>query len=683
MSMIPTPPPASITFMKPLSSILVIPPLLTVVFLSSHPAAAEQGGPDQYGYTWDSSIPFEYAYAQFTYFAVEVHLADDDTQLVDIGFDFLFYGNYYNEITISSNGLLLFVDSDSVGYVNYSLPTGTNVMIVPFWDDLDPSTSGHIYHGVQGTAPNRVAIFEWYDVSDFSQAGSASFEVKLYEQDGSIEFHYLDTVFGDAGLDYGASATIGIQDGTLSGYELERSYNAPVAGNQSAVRFERCWDNDGDGYLDLSCAADDCDDGDASVYPGATEICNQLDDDCDGDVDEEGALGCSPFYLDYDGDGYGLAGEERCLCDAITPYDSQQVGDCDDANPDTHPSAPELCDGEDNDCEDGPEANEIDADADGWMLCANDCDDSDASTHPNAPELCDGVDNDCDYSLPSSETDEDADGYLACDGDCDDSSASVHPGIVEEDTCDGLDSNCDGWIAEDEADGDQDGFMVCEDDCDDTDPDTFPSDALDGLDVCDGIDNNCDGLVDEDSLDSDGDGVTICGGDCDDSESYTHLGAPEICDGKDNDCDGAVPNNEKDVDGDGYRICEGDCADNDEDTNPGAAEECDGIDNDCNGGLPAEEVDPDVDGVMACDGDCDETQGTGHLVSPDSIEDCTDGLDNDCDGEIDGEDPDCAGDASACFCSGTGSAAQKPVLGVLLVSGALFTLRRYSFRYLH
>ena len=657
---------------------------LFLLFATATPgtfALASTGGPDDYGYTWDDTVTFEYTYAQLDYSATAIPLGDDDASTIDIGFAFVFYGVHYSQVTITSNGALQFSNIGSIGYVNYPLPFGSYIFISPFWDDLDPAASGHIYHGVLGTTPNRVAIFEWYSVSDFAQTGTASFEVKLYEQDGSIEFHYLDTVFGDNGIDYGASATIGIQDGTVSGYALERSYNDPSASNQSAVRFVQCWDDDSDGYLDQACAADDCDDTDPTTNPGASEVCNQHDDDCDGEVDEEGALGCSPFYLDEDGDGYGLAVEERCLCDATAPYDSQQVGDCDDTNPDTYPTAAELCDGEDNDCESGPGADEVDEDGDGWMLCANDCDDTDASTYPSASELCDGMDNDCDSTLPSAELDEDADGYLACEGDCDDASASVHPGIVEEDTCDGLDSNCDGWIAEDESDGDQDGFMVCEGDCDDTDPETFPSDAADGQDICDGIDNNCDGQVDEDSLDSDGDGVTACGGDCDDENASRFPGNDEDCDGVDNDCDGIVPNEEKDVDEDGIMVCEGDCADNDKETNPNASEQCDGVDNDCTSGLPADESDPDGDGVMACDGDCDETQGTGYLSHPGAIEDCTDGIDNDCDGEIDGEDSDCSGDGGACSCSGTGTSMKVPLLALLLVTGALFTLRRCPIRY--
>ena len=74
-------------------------------------------------------------------------------------------------------------------------------------------------------------------------------------------------------------------------------------------------DDDGDGYGDADDARDacaqpkgyvsddtDCDDGDAAVSPGEVEACNDVDDDCDGDIDE-GVT--TTFYLDYDGDGYG------------------------------------------------------------------------------------------------------------------------------------------------------------------------------------------------------------------------------------------------------------------------------------------------------------------------------------------------------------------------------------------
>ena len=56
-------------------------------------------------------------------------------------------------------------------------------------------------------------------------------------------------------------------------------------------------DADGDGYIE-----DDCDDNDANVHPGKEELCDGLDNDCDGDIDEEVQ---DLFYIDADGDGFG------------------------------------------------------------------------------------------------------------------------------------------------------------------------------------------------------------------------------------------------------------------------------------------------------------------------------------------------------------------------------------------
>ena len=78
-------------------------------------------------------------------------------------------------------------------------------------------------------------------------------------------------------------------------------------------------DNDGDGYgVDgqsiIQCDAptgfvgnaDDCDDFSATVNPGTTETCNEVDDNCDGTIDESGSIGEAVFFLDADGDGYGI-----------------------------------------------------------------------------------------------------------------------------------------------------------------------------------------------------------------------------------------------------------------------------------------------------------------------------------------------------------------------------------------
>ena len=100
-------------------------------------------------------------------------------------------------------------------------------------------------------------------------------------------------------------------------------------------------DPDRDGYC-----ADDCAPDDPTVHPGALEACNEVDDDCDGEVDEDAGL---VWYLDEDGDGWG--GEALTQCDPPAQY-ADNGADCDDADPDVHPGAPEQEDGIDNDCDD-------------------------------------------------------------------------------------------------------------------------------------------------------------------------------------------------------------------------------------------------------------------------------------------------------------------------------------------
>jgi hypothetical protein len=112
-------------------------------------------------------------------------------------------------------------------------------------------------------------------------------------------------------------------------------------GDPDAVR----WTCDGEGGV---AVGDDCDDTDAEVYPGAPELLDGVDQDCDGSVaDEEGVT----RYLDADGDGYGDP-------DAPVPADGEApenavdtADDCDDGNADVHPGALDTCDGVDNDCD--------------------------------------------------------------------------------------------------------------------------------------------------------------------------------------------------------------------------------------------------------------------------------------------------------------------------------------------
>ena len=510
-------------------------------------------------------------------------------------------------------------------------------------------------------------------------------------------------------------------------------------------------DVDGDGFS----GTEDCDDSaetGAAVYPGAAELCDGLDNDCDGYVDN-GAVDASTWYMDVDRDGYGDDAGSVHACEAPEGY-VDRAGDCDDADAAFNPGAEEDCtDPTDYNC-DGS-SGYADADGDGWAACM-DCDDGAADIRPDGDELCDGVDNNCDGVIDEDSAldaatwygDVDGDGYgtpdstaVACEApegfvaspeDCDDSpdgGAAIYPGADEY--CDAIDNNCDGVIDEPGAvdastwylDGDGDGWgseeqlvAACEQpegyvaepvdgvnfDCDDGTAAAYPG----AVEVCDGMDNDCNGDVDEDSaadaltwyMDGDGDGygdadrsVSACDQplgyvaddrDCDDGAAAINPAALEWCDGVDNDCDGDTdPGSAQDAatwfadaDGDGYgdaavtalscELIEGfvandeDCDDSPEsgpDVHPGADEYCDDIDNNCDGSIDEDSAldaitwffDMDRDGwgdennaVLSCDkpsgavaksGDCDDSTTD---ASPDEYEIC-DGIDNDCDGEED------------------------------------------------
>ena len=103
-------------------------------------------------------------------------------------------------------------------------------------------------------------------------------------------------------------------------------------------------DEDGDGYL---TSDGDCDDSNPDVNPDASETCDGNDNDCDGEIDEEGS---TEYYLDSDGDGFGDDNSTAMACEPDPGYVAVG-GDCDDAEPTVYPDATELCDGLDNDCD--------------------------------------------------------------------------------------------------------------------------------------------------------------------------------------------------------------------------------------------------------------------------------------------------------------------------------------------
>ena len=125
-------------------------------------------------------------------------------------------------------------------------------------------------------------------------------------------------------------------------------------------------DADGDGVTD----DEDCDDTDATAYPGADEVCDEVDNDCDGSIDED-PLDGSDWIPDSDGDGYGDPyGTPQSACSQPTGY-TDNTKDCDDTDASINPGADEYCDGIDTDCN-GVEDDAHAVDAQMWYLDADD-----------------------------------------------------------------------------------------------------------------------------------------------------------------------------------------------------------------------------------------------------------------------------------------------------------------------
>ena len=230
-------------------------------------------------------------------------------------------------------------------------------------------------------------------------------------------------------------------------------------------------DIDGDGW---SVSAGDCEDHNLATWPGASEIADGADNDCDGAIDND------TWLYDDDGDGYTETG-----------------GDCDDPDPTRHPGADDSdADGVDDDCDGRDDASDEaqDADGDGFTIGQGDCDDTNANQNPDAWDGLNGVDDDCDGETDGDmlHSDSDRDGVTPLDGDCNDFDISIATGLPEA-ADDGIDQDCDGV---DLYDVDQDGHPTPEaggGDCDDAEPEIHP----DATEICDGLDNDCDERVDE------------------------------------------------------------------------------------------------------------------------------------------------------------------------------------------
>ena len=311
---------------------------------------------------------------------------------------------------------------------------------------------------------------------------------------------------GDLGADLGVQTDAGCPDEDGDGFSAA-SCGGVDCDDSDAIRYpgaeeycdalgvdEDCnpdtygtLDRDFDGRVAMDCqnvidgvvtsAGPDCDDARASSYPGATEVCNGLDDDCDGEVDEGTQVA---GFIDADGDGRGDGAMPLRACPGAAHFSVDDL-DCDDVDPLRHRRMPELCDAVDNDCDgDVDESTSsvpwyADTDRDafgnprsaavvscapiaGRSILAIDCDDGRGTRNPGAAETCNAADDDCDglanFVIGRNDwEDDDDDGVpdVACaadpeTADCDDRDPLVFPGAPER--CNRRDDDCDGMIDE-------------------------------------------------------------------------------------------------------------------------------------------------------------------------------------------------------------------------------------------
>lgn len=387
-------------------------------------------------------------------------------------------------------------------------------------------------------------------------------------------------------------------------------------------------DPDGDGYGDASssvtaCAAPagyvansaDCNSAIGSVNPGATEVCNGIDDNCSGAADE-GVT--SVYYGDADSDGYGSSSSGTSnACSAPSGYVNNST-DCNDASASVRPGMPETCNGIDDNCSGVADEGVTltfyrDSDSDGYGNVAvtstgctvppgyvpnsSDCNDTTNTVRPGAPEVCNGSDDNCNGSVDEGAVftfyrDADGDGhgspsvtttgcsapsgYVPAPDDCNDANSAVYTGATE--TCNGLDDNCNGSFDEGvtttyyrDADSDSygaiasgtvdacsapSGYVGNIDDCNDGMFSIHPGAA----EVCNSVDDNCNGSSDE--------GVTTTFYTDADGDTYGNLASPVSA------CSQPA----------GTSINSTDCNDASSAIRPGATEiRGDGIDQDCSG----------------------------------------------------------------------------------------------------
>jgi hypothetical protein len=473
-----------------------------------------------------------------------------------------------------------------------------------------------------------------------------------------------------------------------------------------------CRDADGDGYGDGGdCLGADCDDQDPTVHVGAPEVCDGRDNNCNSRADELELLQVPVDLPPCRDRGVCAGSPQRCRagawsCEYPGTYEADETT-CDQLDNDCDGSVDEAFDLGADPANCGQCGRRCTFDNAGAQCVAGEClrGDCEAGWHdvdaipgngceylcvpsPGAVETCDGADNDCDGQV-----DEGFDAGEQCDGidnDCDDAVDEGFDRTTDPENCGACGVSCIGFHRLGRCEGaacdagceagwhdvDRDAANGCEYGC-------FVSNG--GLEGCDGIDNDCDGAVDEDTdVNSDPEHCGRCGARCD------LLRALEICVAGECRIDRCEPEY-ADADGDSQTGCEYRCT-----PFNGGVELCNGADDDCDTQID-EGIDllTDAANCGRCDhrcaldnaaarcleGGCIVTECLGGFqdldglaengcefgcfVSNGGVEAC-DGVDNDCDGRTD-EDFDLETDPDHCgFC---GTRCERPGARMACLSG--------------
>jgi len=296
---------------------------------------AATGGPDDNGMVYtDSDETDGPSHASFNLTdATSLGLGDDETSTEDLPFDFEFYGDSYDEVTISSNGAFFFVGALTTTTSTCPGASTTSYQgMGVLWDDL---AAGTIQTQTFGRYPNRAYVIDWEaEHNAVSGGSSANFQAWLLEGRNEVVMSYLDLTFGDAAYDNGVSAILGSFDNQgrvgLS-YACSGAVSAgtsvwfanqgdrPTAGEKAAEALDLIWVGDAhrqylgtaltggdfndDGYADLVMGSLDGDEV-AVQFGGPGQSAGDISDADTTITGGSGdATGTSLLAMDFDGDG--------------------------------------------------------------------------------------------------------------------------------------------------------------------------------------------------------------------------------------------------------------------------------------------------------------------------------------------------------------------------------------------